>query len=400
MLKIKSVDNLLEKIWMFFLASILIVGTTSVYYTMYTRAMIAIISLSLVVTVLINILLINNEKNIKPHVFLLGLIYIVSSILLPIFWQNLDLYYIYIVFVLMPFIFLYIFYLIKRGKLYDFVNIFVKICIILACLSIFIWIFGSTLRLIHPTGVYNFVWGNRMRSVNTYFKIYFETQNAGLNFGNIHFGVKNNSIFAEAPMCCYIYICASILNELFIKNKKYRYVFIIMILSTLTTTGQLYTILLVLYILFNWSPQKKYLYRIKIFMIIILSFIGAFLIFSMLDLKSSTISGNDRIIHMSKEWNCFKTCPIYGAGFDVFTNGTSNSFFALLADGGILLWGLYYCPLLWCIFNYNKETKTIKLNCIMYTMIFSFTASQYTPIAILMTNILFLQGVYGGKSDV
>lgn len=400
MVKIKKINNLVEKIWMIFLSLILIIGVASVYYTVHTYLMIIITSCILIITVLPKIILMKNKIEVTPPVFIMGIIYIIAGIFLPVFWGKIGLYYIYVVFILMPLLFLYTVSLIKSDKLVVFATMFVKVCIILACISVFIWIFGSTLRLIKPTGISTFLWGDSTRSVNTYFNVYFETQNAGLNLGNIHIGVKNNSIFAEAPMCCFVYICASILNEMFVKMKSYRCILVIMILSTLTTTGQIYITMLALYYLFNWHPKRKSGYNLKVLMIIILSSLAAFLIFNMLHMKTGTISGNDRIRHILNEWVYFKSSPIYGAGFDVFTNGTSNSIVALLADGGILLWGLYYFPLIWVVFHWSINRKEIKLNTVLFTVIFSFTAAQYTPIALLMIDILFIYYNYGGQYDV
>lgn len=395
MLKIKN--KVFEKLLMSILISILIVGSASVYYTMYSHLIIVIISVILGLNVFINIMLTNFNGRIRCLIFWQIAIYIVSSLFLPICWKSIDLYYVYVVWILMPLLFLYILCLIKRKKIGVFINIFVEICVVLAIVSIIFWIFGSTLRILHPTGVTELKWGNSIRNVNTYFKIYFETQNAGLNFGNIHFGVKNNSIFAEAPICCFIFICANILNDTFVKKRKYRYVLVLMIMSTLTTMGQLYIILLFIYCLVEWYPKNEIFYKLRYLMIIILIILGSLLIVNMLQLKSSTLSGNDRITHIIAEWTYFKAKPIYGAGFDVFSNGTSNSIIALLADGGILLWMLYYFPVLCVIFGFGEINKPIRLNCILFMIVFSFTASQYTPVTLLIIDVLFLQNIYGGK---
>ena len=62
--------------------------------------------------------------------------------------------------------------------------------------------------------------------------------------------------------------------------------------------------------------------------------------------KINATSGVIRLAAIINEIQIFINNPIIGNGFMTSTIGSSNSFFALLADGGVLLWSLYFFPII------------------------------------------------------
>lgn len=73
----------------------------------------------------------------------------------------------------------------------------VNVMVVISCISLFFWIFGSTFKMITPTGVALFEWGT-VNEVSSYFNIYFETQY--VDWLGIDFFWRNTAIFVEGPM--------------------------------------------------------------------------------------------------------------------------------------------------------------------------------------------------------
>lgn len=90
---------------------------------------------------------------------------------------------------------------------------------------------------------------------------------------------------------------------------------------------------------------------------------------------------------MIKELQAFTASPIYGKGFDVFTNGSSNSICAVAADGGILLWLMYYFPLLRII---GKISKGKRILLIIFIIMFSITVIQYTYLMYIIVSFAWM----------
>ena len=70
---------------------------------------------------------------------------------------------------------------------------------VLSIISLFFWLFGSTLGIIKPTGTYASLWGDHLNvgMHRSYYGIYFDSQSIRF-FG--YSGFRNCGIFTEAPM--------------------------------------------------------------------------------------------------------------------------------------------------------------------------------------------------------
>lgn len=103
--------------------------------------------------------------------------------------------------------------------------------------------------------------------------------------------------------------------------------------------------------------------------------------------KFSTLSGNVRSIKITSEINAFLNSPILGNGINRYTKGSSNALSAVLADGGILLMGLYYFPLLvYFIRCINKLDSKIWLIVLMFFLLDT-TVIQYTNLIYILVGI-------------
>lgn len=368
-----------------------VLNTSTMYSMNNFNQLVIVLSITLISFNLLNIYmykisLLKRECNVI-------IIYILLLIVLFISWRNFSLYAIYVLFVLFPNIFLLVKILRIKGDLNSFLKIIVCFCTVLAMISLFFWIFGSIFKIIKPTSLVPITWGEQIRSVKSYYNIYFETQNASVYIGDIKIGVKNNSIFPEAPICCFVFIVSFVLNELInIKYRKaLRFLFCITILSTLTTTGTIFVGMVIIYFV-SQIPAKNRIYKfIKLAVYLLFLIIIAHLSFNILAEKRSVHSGVVRYTKIVNEFLVFLKSPLAGHGFNIYTYGSSNSITALLADGGIILWGIYYFPLLKIILA-SLKLKKINYIAAIYTIVFMVTVVQYTPLGILM--ILLLNSIF------
>lgn len=317
----------------------------------------------------------------KKIIFPFSAIVILASVcLLVLCWKGISAYGIYVTIVFLLLVLL-IHLVNTLGDLHLLVNVFVLTVVCGACISLLFWFFGSIVHLINPSGTIDLFWGTE-QTVNNYYGLYFEPQYSDTFIGRFHLTCRNSFIYPEAPVCCFMLISANLLNNLFIKNKTSNLILLIAILSTLTVTGFLYVMALVLSSSINSKTKSHLKVFAQIISFILILFCVLFFASSLLSAKMESGSGVDRAAHMMSELNAFRKSPIYGFGFNTFTDGSSNSITALLADGGILLFMLYYCPLFFSIFKMkNKDDKII---CLAFIFVFMITVVHYLPVSVFL----------------
>lgn len=290
------------------------------------------------------------------------------------------------------------YFLLQKNMFKKFIFIFNNIVAIIAIVSMIFWLFGSILHVINSTSIVYSNWSSSF--VNSYYNIYFEPQNANRNLLGLQIGVRNSAIFFESTLATFIFGCALISNDLFIKKLRYRIIFLLAIITTTNTTSIFLLLLYILYLIFN-NLETKYKTLVIFLGIIIGAVILILLIQVMQSKKNDGISYEVRSTHMLDELKAFILSPIYGHGVNRFTNGSSNSICALAADGGILLWGLYYIPLIWLLKKISEDNIMLL---IIFIMIFSITVVQYTYLMYLIISsiwiILLDQPLYGNLLNV
>ena len=290
------------------------------------------------------------------------------------------------------------YFLLQKNMFKKFIFIFNNIVAIIAIVSMIFWLFGSILHVINSTSIVYSNWSSSF--VNSYYNIYFEPQNANRNLLGLQIGVRNSAIFFESTLATFIFGCALISNDLFIKKLRYRIIFLLAIITTTNTTSIFLLLLYILYLIFN-NLETKYKILVIFLGIIIGAVILILLIQVMQSKKNDGISYEVRSTHMLDELKAFILSPIYGHGVNRFTNGSSNSICALAADGGILLWGLYYIPLIWLLKKISEDNIMLL---IIFIMIFFITVVQYTYLMYLIISsiwiILLDQPLYGNLLNV
>ena len=248
----------------------------------------------------------------------------------------------------------------------------VNVMVVISCISLFFWIFGSTFKMITPTGVALFEWGT-VNEVSSYFNIYFETQYA--DWLGIDFFWRNTAIFVEGPMMSLTLIIAITLIYYFddiwhIATWK-KFILAFAIITSFSVTG--YFIL--------WGFVVLKLYRSKKFraiMIVMLIPLSLYAIQVMMDMKQSTGSYSLREDDYYVGFITWLQNPIFGWGFNNWealqanmkgraNDGFSNSIFSVLTQGGILMGLMYFIPIL--IGITSKEFKRFVV-CIVYAILF------------------------------
>lgn len=248
----------------------------------------------------------------------------------------------------------------------------VNVMVVISCISLFFWIFGSTFKMITPTGVALFEWGT-VNEVSSYFNIYFETQY--VDWLGIDFFWRNTAIFVEGPMMSLTLIIAITLIYYFddiwhIATWK-KFILAFAVITSFSVTG--YFIL--------WGFVVLKLYRSKKFraiMIVMLIPLSLYAIQVMMDMKQSTGSYSLREDDYYVGFITWLQNPIFGWGFNNWealqanmkgraNDGFSNSIFSVLTQGGILMGLMYFIPIL--IGITSKEFKRFVV-CIVYAILF------------------------------
>ncbi|HGY9658803.1 TPA: O-antigen ligase domain-containing protein, partial [Streptococcus pneumoniae] len=235
---------------------------------------------------------------------------------------------------------------------------FVNVVVILAIFSLFFWIFGTLLNVVHPTSTVINQWSGG-QLINSYYNLYFETQQM------IFFGfriIRNSGIFAESPIWGLILSIAYVIDFLilkFDKNSK-RNIIILTMLSTISTTGIIIVGLAILYKIMTTSRWMT-----KLLLLPVTLSLGLSLLLLLAE-KSETVSANLRVDDYNIGFIVWKASLWIGHGLNngilaiqshisTFTRnlGYSNTLFVILAQGGLLLFLIYFSPMILLLFKKN-----------------------------------------------
>ena len=173
------------------------------------------------------------------------------------------------------------------------------------------------------------------------------------------------------------------------KPKVINTLLIIIIISTNTTTGYIVLTLCAIGAVYNVKGRSEISKVIIGVIIVITLIIGLHIIDNLFSSKLSSLSGQIRWKKIIDELSVFLNHPIFGDGFGKHTSGSSNSITALLADGGIFLWGLYYFPIILNAVVCFIKTKKIDFFSITYMFLLAVSVFHNTMMAILMTVIFY-----------
>lgn len=297
-------------------------------------------------------------------------------------------------FIILPIIMVIIILLRDANQLKRWLINFVNITVILALVSLVFWVLGSNLKIISSTDYFINRWSDGGIAVS-YYNIYFETQYIEV-FGNII--IRNSGIFAEAPMWNLVLSLALIFQRTFLEKNKYKFfILVITIISTVSTTGIYIIGLIFLYkIIFEISlGWKKYITLALIpILILVLSIVWE----NKVDTSSADVRFDDYHAGI-KAWldNIF-----FGSGFSnglkviesymdttIRANlGYSNSIFVVLAQGGLILFILYFFPMMIILLN-RKYSYNIRFFVLLIIVILGTTIFANTYIFALIVGLIY-----------
>lgn len=240
---------------------------------------------------------------------------------------------------------------------FPFWNCYENLIIIIACVSLIFWVFGSLLGLINHTGYVYTSWTgveNYYKRIPSYYGLYFETQSGVSSLLGVNY--RNSAIFTEAPMAG-IHFFVALLIELFMKKEQSKSKLIILIIAIISTvsTASYLGLLLAFFIKFILKKENKGALIILKYTIMTIGIVVGFYVMQyLIETKLGTDSGSIRVDDFIAGYKAWMDHPILGNGYGNFNSiknymssfrnynmGFSNSLVYILAIGGIYLFMPY-----------------------------------------------------------
>lgn len=378
------------------LISLLIVITTNSIYvnTGDSNKLIPILALVVIIATVLELISSKINYNYFKIILTTVLIYLVVCITnIFISFNSLSINEILFYFVIAPLMLILLMFKNFNDQLFDFLNTFVKIILIFAIVSLIFWVFGSILKVVHPTNIVINNWNGGLPTPS-YFNLYFETQ--GIHF----FGttiIRNSGIFAEAPMWSLMLSSAFIIQELFLENSIKRLSLLTLtILTTVSTTGIFVIGLLLIYrVLMLKKSLFKYVSLITIPIVI-------YALLQVWEEKSDSISASIRFDDYIAGFLAWRANFFFGSGLTlglkaiesnmntlIRTNlGYSNSLFVILAQGGVILGIFYLYPVISVLIKKGVSIDT-KMFALLFIILLFTAIFIDTPLFILFIGIFY-----------
>lgn len=260
--------------------------------------------------------------------------------------------------------------MIFRKELKDFLLAFNRIVVVFAVLSLFFWFFGSLLGILKPSGTVVNAWSGG-NIVNSYYHLYYETQRIGVMGFTF---IRNSAFFTEGPMWNLIISLAFII-ELFLLEElsKWRLVVILLTAATIFSTTGIYVI--GIGFLAHVLLVRKSRFR---FLSLLATPALVYALTRVIEDKAASNSAAIRMDDYVAGFNAWRDRLITGWGFsglgsiEYYMNGAirpnygySNSFFVVLAQGGIIQGIVQFAPFM-ALFAPGASTNRTKCAISLY----------------------------------
>lgn len=307
-----------------------------------------------------------------------------------------------------PFILFFLICSLNNSKVFfcKFFNIYTKIVVSISCISLFFYLFGTTLKLLQPTPIQYFNNGE-WNSGSSYYNLYFindwQTQNL---FGKVF--IRNVGIFMEAPGYA-IVLTLALYWELFSNrniNKLELFILLCTLFTTFSAIGYIITGILFFVYLYSKKGDEVKLWRnlkycffpfVLLALIVLVKYVLNQKIINTGDNGSWAIRMND----IYSAFCTWKDYPIFGAGFYnldkiyshyIISRTVGNptcGILNILAYGGIV-------SLIWYALGYLNYLKLLKFNdfkiivnslLIITVLLFATSALQYNYIFIFILGL-------------
>ena len=272
------------------------------------------------------------------------------------------------------------------------------IILIVAVVSLFFWLLGSVLGILHPTGTVYSTWVGKetdvYKTVSSYYGLYFETQDLDSVFGITADITRNTAVFTEAPMCNFNF-CMALLIELFYNpntSKSRCVILIVAILSTISTTGYcMLAIALTAKYLTSSRKSRGLMELIKVLAVPTIIVVAALAFQFFVETKMDTGSGISRLRDFMVGFEAWSHKPFFGYGYGKPTYylgihyGYSNSIMPILGNGGLFLALPYlYCIFQWCRTCIKEKDFQKFLLFANFMFLFTITIMSYKYLSIFI----------------
>lgn len=250
----------------------------------------------------------------------------------------------------------------KRSLLYQKIS---DVIVLMSLSSLFFYIFGTILNVLPGRHYVNFYWGSNV-SVQSYFNIYYESQQTMLGTNIV---ARNCGLYTEGPMYAFV-ISIALIYEMLIRQKMHLKRILILIFAGITTFSTSAQCIIIVCISFRVLIYFKEKYRNKLYLAItmivvpVLIVIVASLIIYFVSIKQGS-SMSIRTMDLLACLAAWKKSPLFGIGimnydpifsmFDTYRygQGLSTGLLILLAQTGIVMLGI---PVTF-LYKYQKNVK-------------------------------------------
>lgn len=309
----------------------------------------------------------------------------------------------YILKVVVTFVILYLYCnkLIQNRQLKDFARTYVNVISVVALVSVFFWLFGSVFGIIK--GASNtYIWAGTRTTVN-YYWVYFENATQATEL----FGqrvIRNTGIFSEAPAYSGYLIPALAIAILSPKGEYPRRqiaLLIIAMLTTLSTKGQIAVVTLIVLQYMSKRSKDNLKFILKWVGATILLFAGAYIIYQLMIVKSTTGSFSARTVDLAAQIRTWMDHILFGTGYgemdEVYkyayilsgrAESGSMGLTMLLSQGGLYLFAFYALPLISSLavsWRISREMFTrVLIFGVMCVFNLFISSMQYSPVMIII----------------
>lgn len=378
----KIINNFLEYI----IIALVVLESTSVYANsnILPIGILSLLCISMGIYAIVNINKILIIKKKKLIIYGIYLLYILIFMIINVNSSNRFNFFMKYIYIMS----IFYFYINSIEDIKRFMKCYCNIIFVLCCVSLIIYFFGYIVKIL-PIN-YNVVlnWGNT-KTVGSILNLHFIVQTEEFLGKTI---VRNTGVFCEAPMYMLnLILCLTL--DLFCnkKGKLHEIVLIIGIVTTISSTGYILLITLIL-LYFSYSQKMK----IKFLILPIILIIAIFMIFNIVENKMYTRSYSVRFDDYIVSIESWKRNIVFGNGYrnnEIFednvssfrsTNkGQSSSIGAVLVQGGAYLLLLYIFSFI-SIYNFDRNGKYLSA---IYIILFFTTVFQYTALELFIISI-------------
>lgn len=299
--------------------------------------------------------------------------------------------------------------LVRRNQIKVLALAYCNVMYFFAVISLICWLFGSVLGVLPGRILTHYNWANTTYNTYTYFFLYFENPVQAVNmFG--HLLIRNTGIFTEAPgyaSALTLALGIELFWPEFRKNKRYKWIIIVTLLTTLSTKGFIVLGILLVISIVNYIKEKgnrnKGLKFIGFVLFVLISIGVVYIIRIIMYDKMSTQSYGiryDDLISCIKTWI---THPFFGVGYGNVSSVLENSgivyrkvqsismgLLVVLAEGGLYLLAFYALP---AILVFRIIPKKLKLNYLFFLVLIFVDALtshiMFTPKILILTMLAY-----------